>query len=325
MRTSLLLIVALLAPPAGAATIAVPPGQPLQPAIDAAQAGDTLALAAGEYPGDVDFRGKAVALVGVGPATVLRGSGGGPVVRFASGEDGGALLDGLTVTGGLAERGGGIEVVDASPTIVRTVIAGNRATRAGSGIYLERSGAALYNNLIVYNGSAGGDPHGVEIQDGAPAVINNTIAAGDSNGVIVRGVAAPLISNNVIAYNGSRVDGERRGRGICDFSGGRATIAWNVFHKNRVAALLTDGRDFRRIRGAQQSIAPPRLDGNRDGRPFARRPRRSLAEATLPADFLPTGRGRATAIDAGNPDPAWNDRDGSRNDAGFTGGPFAAP
>lgn len=323
MRTFALLALVLLALPARAATVAVAPGQSIQAAIDAAQEGDLIALSAGEYAGDLDFRGRAVAVVGVGPDTVVRGSGAGPVVRFVTGEGVGAVLDSLTVTGGVADRGGGLRIVDASPTVLRTVIAGNHATVAGSGIHLERSGAELYNNLIVYNGSAGGDPHSVEIQNASPVVVNNTVAGGDSNGLIVRGVSAPLIMNNVIAYNGSKVGRERRGRGICDFSGGRAVIAWNVLHKNRVAALLTDGRDFRRIRGAQQSIAPPRLEGNRDGRPFTRRPRRALAEAVLPADFLPRTSGRADAVDAGNPDPLWNDLDGSRNDAGFTGGPFA--
>jgi nitrous oxidase accessory protein NosD len=323
MRTFALLALVLLALPARAATIPVAPGQSIQAAIDAAQEGDTIALATGEYGGDLDFRGKAVAVVGVGPDTVLRGTGTGPVVRFVSGEAVGTVLEAVTVTGGVADRGGGLRIVDASPTVVRTVIAGNRASLAGSGVYLERSAAELYNNLIVYNASAGGDPHSIEIQDASPVIVNNTIARGDSNGLIVRGVSSPLIMNNVIAYNGSRVDGDRRGRGICDFSGGRAMIAWNVFHKNRVAALLTDGRDFRRIRGAQQSIAPPRLEGNRDGRPFTRRPQRALADAALFDDFLPRTSGRADAVDAGNPDPLWNDRDGSRNDAGFTGGPFA--
>ncbi len=28
------------------------------------------------------------------------------------------------------------------------------------------------------------------------------------------------------------------------------------------------------------------------------------------------------AIDAGDPDPAYNDLDGTRNDMGYTGGPF---
>lgn len=234
------------------------------------------------------------------------------------------MLDSVTVTGGRSAQGGGIRIVGASPTILRCVIAGNRASARGSGVYIEASSAALYNNLIIYNGADGGDPHGVEIVDASPRIINNTIARGDSNGILTRGATAALILNNVIAYNGGVTDRERRGRGICDFSPDTTVIAYNVFYRNRIGALLTDGTDFRRIRGAQLVIAPPRLEGNYDGRPFARRPRTDIGAAVIPDDFLPGTFGRAAAVDAGHPDPAYDDRDGTRNDAGFTGGPLAA-
>jgi hypothetical protein len=316
-------LLSLPAMPATAATIVVGAGGSIQAAIDAAAPGDVLSVAAGEFNEDLDFRGKAVAVIGSGPDTIVRGTGGGPVVTFAAGEGPASVLDSVTVTGGVAARGGGIRIAGASPTVRRSIIVGNRAVARGSGVYLEASTAALFNNLIVYNGTAGGDPHGVEIENASPLIVNNTIARGDSNGLIVRGASSPLIANNVIAYNGAVIEGERRGRGICDFSGGQARIRYNVFHKNRVAALLTDGRDFRRMRGAQRQIAPPRLEGNLDGSPLPRRPRRDLDAVALPGDFLPSTTGRARAIDAGDPDPAYNDLDGTRNDAGFTGGPYA--
>jgi nitrous oxidase accessory protein NosD len=318
-------LLCLIALPARAATVDITPGDSIQAAIDAATDGDVLRVGAGTFSEDVDFRGKGISLVGAGAATVLVGSGNGPVVTFASGEGADAVLDSIVITGGVALRGGGVRVVGSSPTIIRTTIAGNRAVERGSGIYLDASQATLRNNLIVYNRSAGGDPHSLEIQDGAPTIVNNTIARGDSNGVIVRGVAAPLIANNIIAYNGSSGGGGRRGRGICDFSGGRARIRYNVFYRNRIAALLTDGTDFHRIRGAEARIAPPRLEGNRDGRPsFPRTLPRELDAARLPEHFLLRRGAASRAIDAGDPDPASVDRDGSRNDVGFTGGPDAA-
>ncbi|MDX2167669.1 MAG: right-handed parallel beta-helix repeat-containing protein [Deltaproteobacteria bacterium] len=323
MRIAVLL--ALLAPPAGAATLEVGPGSSIQAAIDAAGDGDLVRVAAGTFSEDIDFRGKAITVVGAGAAsTLLHGSGRGPVVTFAGGEGPDAVLDGLTITGGVALRGGGVRIVGSSPTVLRTIIAGNAAVERGSGVYVEASQASLRNNLIVYNRSAGGDPHSVEIQDGAPRLVNNTIARGDSNGIIVRGVAAPLIVNNVIAYNGSSGAGGRRGRGICDFSGGRARIRYNVFSRNRIAALLTDGTDFHRIRAAEARIAPPRLEGNRDGRPsFPRTLPREVADARLPEHFRLRAGAASRAIDAGDSDPAYADRDGSRNDVGFTGGPDA--
>jgi nitrous oxidase accessory protein NosD len=294
----------------------------VQAAIDAAAEGEVVMLGPGTFDEDIDFKGKAITVMGVGPESVLRGTGTGPVVTFASGEGTDSVLASLTVTGGLADRGGGIFIQGSSPTIVGTVVRENRARQQGSGIYLEASSALVYNNLVILNGHAGGDPHSIEIQAASPQVVNNTIAAGDSNGLILRGSSAAVVMNNIIVQNGSRVAGDRRGRGICDFSGGRAVIHYNLFHRNRVAALLTDGEDFRHVRRAQLRIGPPRLIGNRDGRPEFRRPLARRAEDVAAEDFT-LSAGRARARDGGNPDPAFNDADGTPNDIGFTGGPLA--
>jgi nitrous oxidase accessory protein NosD len=312
---------------AGAAPIPVAPGESLPAALDAAAPGDVLELSAGIYSGDLDFGGKAVTVVGVGPETVLMGSGGGSVVRFSSGEGPASVLDSVAVTGGLAARGGGIHIADASPTVRRTVVFGNRAALQGSGIYVARSNAILRNNLIAYNSTGGGDPHALEIVDAGPAVLNNTIVRNDSNGVILRGSSPADIRNNVIAVNGSR----GRGRGICDFSGGVARIHYNLFWQNRVAALLTNGIDFRRVGSAERVIGLPRLIGNVDGSPsfLEHRPPRldagDLTHATLlevvAAVRLDASARRRNAIDAGDPSPEHADRDGTPNDLGFTGGP----
>jgi parallel beta-helix repeat protein len=314
--------IALLPLTVPAAEVVVPPGSSIQAAIAGAADGDVVRLETGTYDGNVDFLGKAIQVVGVGPTSVLRGTGTGSVVTFTSGEPAGAVLDSVLVTGGVADSGGGILVRNASPTIQRTVLFDNRAAGRGSAVAIEASAARLFNNLVVFNTSAGGDPHSIDVTGASPTIVNNTIVRGDSNGIIIRGASAPLVMNNIIASNGSVTATDRRGRGICDFgAGGAAVIHYNVFNRNRVGALLTDGRDFFAIRGAQRRIGPPRLVGNVDGRPgFAGRIGRNADDAMLAA-FALDGRGRAT--NAGNPDPAYDDVDGTRNDAGFTGGPLA--
>lgn len=320
--TAVVLAGTVLAPGDGrAATIPVAPGQSLQAAIDDAVDGDEVVLAAGEYLGDIDFAGKAITVRGVGPASVVRGTGTGPVVRLASGEGLTSVLDSVTVTGGLSTDGGGILIVRSSPTILRASITANRAVSAGSGVYIDGTGGSaapeLRNNLVTFNTNAGGDPHSIQVRNATPMIVNNTIYGGDSNGILLSGAISggTVIMNNVIAVNGmpSR---DRRGRGICDFSSG-AFIQHNVFWRNRVSAILTRGRDFRSIRAAERILDAPGLAHNTDRSPhFVNvKPRRG------PLDFRlrPTSRVR----DTGNPDPAFDDRDGTRNDPGHTGGPFA--
>jgi nitrous oxidase accessory protein NosD len=326
-----LVIVAGLATPAPAVTIAVGPGDSLQAAIDIAADGDRVLVAPGTYRGNIDFAGKAISVIGAGHESVICGSGGGPVVTFASGEGPQSILDSFTITDGRAARGGGIYIAASSPTILRNVIAENQASAQGSGVYLEASTARLSNNLVVYNSTAGGDPHAIEVVDAAPRITNNTIVRNDSNGIILRGDSPALVVNNVIALNGSGV----RGRGICDFStGGSARIRYNVFFRNRVAALLTGGADYRRVEGAEILIGAPRLVGNRDGNPpfvGRRRPPRlgsrrmeaTSVEALLEGLGIRTEGRRLLARDHGDPHAKFDDLDGSRNDIGFTGGPLA--
>jgi len=314
LLAALAAVVALGVTKARAADVHVVPPDSIQDAIAAANDGDVVHVAAGTYVEDLDFLGKAIRVVGAGAAsTVVRGTGAGPVVTFRSGETEASVLDDVTVTGGLAARGGGVFVDGASPTILRTTITGNRADLQGSAVYLEDSSAELRNNLIARNATTSlesGDAHGVEVVRGSPRLINNTIVDGDSNGIIFRGSSGALVLNNVIAHNGSTVLGTR-GRGICDF-GVATVIRHNLFFSNRRGALLVD-RDYGRIEQAERAFADPRLAENRSGPPRFVNRRQN--------DYRMRRGSRAT--DLGDPSPEFNDLDGTRNDAGHLGGPFA--
>jgi hypothetical protein len=310
-----------------AAVWTVADGDPVQAAIDAAEDGDTIALGVGTYPGDIDFAGKAITVVGTGPETVLAGSGTGPVVRFTSGEGPGSVLDSVTVTGGIAASGGGILIANASPQILRSVIRGNRAAGAGSGIYINGATAAplIANNLIIDNATSGlGDPHAVQTRGSSPRVVNNTIAYNDSNGVFTSGGGAAEIRSNILARNGSRGDATtaRRGRGICNFVAS-TLISHNLFFRNARSALLQGATDYPRISRAERAVGGALLRGNSDGRPrFLGRALGRRIDRAVAADFELRAGSRALA--AGDPDPTWNDLDGAPNTAGHLGGPYAA-
>src|SRR5512139_2151355 len=80
----------------------------VQAAIDVSVDGDVIDVAAGLYVENLDFAGKSVAVIGRGRETIIHGTGEGSVVRFASGEGAGAILDSVVVRGGNADVGGGI-------------------------------------------------------------------------------------------------------------------------------------------------------------------------------------------------------------------------
>jgi hypothetical protein len=302
-----------------AVTVSVDAGESIQFAIDAASNGDVIAVAPGTYNEDINFGGKAITLVGAGSESIIQGTGNGPVVTITSGEGSDSVLDSFQITGGLADRGGGILIQGSSPTITRTIIFNNRARVQGSGVFLHASNALLTNNLIVYNVSGGGDPHSIEIADAAPQIINNTIVRGDSNAIILRGNSPALVMNNILALNG--------GRGICDFSAdGSALIHYNLFFRNQKGALLTTGRNFHTIRRAGHQIGLPRLLGNVDGSPgfvVTLPPRQLPASGLRVEDFTLNPAVFSAALHAGNPDTGFNNSDGMRNTLGFTGGPDA--
>jgi hypothetical protein len=174
----------VLAPLARGAVLDVPADHAsIQAALAAAQPGDEIRVAPGEFREDLDFLGKAVTVLGSGPRTVVRGTGTGPVVTFASGEGPDSVLDSVTVTGGRATEGGGIHIVDASPTVRRAVISGNLAAARGSGIFVGGAGAAphLHNNLVIHNAHSAGDPDAVQSVaggGGAVAQSGSAVAGG---------------------------------------------------------------------------------------------------------------------------------------------------
>ncbi|MAE71421.1 MAG: hypothetical protein CME06_13255 [Gemmatimonadetes bacterium] len=105
--------------------------------------GDTVLVAPGTYTeSGLQLSDREVVLTGTAPfdptviaATVIDARGEGPVIEA---EDTGGRhprVEGLTITGGAGEEGGGIACrPNASPRIVRCAIVGNRSSGSGGGI-----------------------------------------------------------------------------------------------------------------------------------------------------------------------------------------------
>ena len=131
----------------------------IQALIDAASAGDTILIDPGTYEGSINFQGKDIVVgslfLTTGDSsyisqTILDAKQSGSVVRFENNESSGAVLSGLTLTGGHAVEGGGIFISGASPTLSHLLITGNKAYSCEAGDYFK--GAA--GGGIFINGSS---------------------------------------------------------------------------------------------------------------------------------------------------------------------------
>lgn len=135
--------------------------QTIQAAIDAAVAGDEVVVGDGTYTGtgnkDLDFMGKALTVRSENgrEATIIDCQGSGRGFIFATGETSSVVLDGLTITGGLATLGGAIYCKDSSPTIRNCLITGNANPQlgqtGGAGVYCENASPMISSCSIVQN------------------------------------------------------------------------------------------------------------------------------------------------------------------------------
>ena len=116
----------------------------IQLAILIVRPGGTVYVAAGTYNEAIDFKGKAVHLYSIeGPdVTIINGAGYDHVVQCISGEGPDTILDGFTITGGIANGstnldkcGGGMWNNLSSPTVTNCIFRQNVANEYGGGMF----------------------------------------------------------------------------------------------------------------------------------------------------------------------------------------------
>ena len=171
----------------------------IQPAIDAAEAGDEVWVARGTYFEHLTLK-EGVAVFGgftgteatlaardwrLNETIVDGGRAPGSVVAAVGGLTAAARIDGFTLQNGTGDVatwvggtvGAGVLVEGASPTIAHNVIRSNSASGAGGGISVHLGSPTIEDNVIRSNtgGAWGG---GIHVQDGAPLIANLLIAYG---------------------------------------------------------------------------------------------------------------------------------------------------
>jgi hypothetical protein len=331
-------------------TLLVPDEIPsLEKAIEYAASGDTIVVFPGRYQistAGLRISQQSLTIMSAQGAekTILMGTGENSTISF--GQDSQATLRGFTITTAHAPptrtpplRGGGIYcapssapmiidniIIDncarfgggiycsilSSPSIVRNIIRSNHAWISGGGIFSFRSSPRILNNRIIQNSS---DISGGGLFCNADhAVIQNNIFA--ENQASHFGGGCSLIdstatsANNTISLNIALFGG-----GIFSISG-KFQVSNTILWKNRDDLCLIDinmisrprfsnieDRDYLGING---NISQDPLFVDPNHRDYQLRP-------------------ESPCHNAGDPQEAFNNPDGSQNTMGAYGGPHALP
>ena len=144
--------------------------------------------------------------------TTLDGSRKASVIKVLSGPGSTAIVDGITITNGLAANGGGVYSIDCTLTLSNNTITKNTATLSGGGVYTDGDSYSVYfaTNKITSNTAASGG--GISCNGGqASDFIGNTVTSnkaltGSGGGLMVSTQGFSIV-DSTIRLNTAAVSG----------------------------------------------------------------------------------------------------------------------
>ncbi len=179
----------------------------IQMAVDMAEEGATVLVAGGIYPLDSPLViDKAITVRSVAGylLTTLDGMNSVQVCHVS----GGGVLDGFTITRGLARFGGGLHLAGAGSTVKRCRITRNEALISGGGANV--IGESRLEGCLIDNNFAGRDAFsarggGLYIQDGPVVlenctIVNNSVVPSGSGGGVYIFTRGESVVRNCIIY-----------------------------------------------------------------------------------------------------------------------------
>ena len=194
----------------------------IQGAVNAAQSGDTINVAAGTYKENVKVD-KNLAINGAGAGkTIVDGHDSGPVFDLGlSNTPTEVKLIGMTIQGGNGKRvqvgpdqfatiGGGIQNYNCKLTVANSIISGNIATWSGGGIHndinstLTLTGTTVTGNTATYLGGGIMNDHSNLIMNSGSSITNNTV---NSNGF--SGGGGVYTDSGTMVMNGGTISGNK--------------------------------------------------------------------------------------------------------------------
>ncbi len=234
LLTASFITILLLSTSGYAKTIEVPAQFPtIQEAINNAQSGDEIKVAAGTYKENITLKNGISVLGKDAKTTTITNSINFDQPLVTTGGD--CTISGFTVLGGDGGIKGSVYIPEGSPIISLNIIRDNH----GSGI-VAAPGASptIRENLIFNNRSAG-----INLNTCAGHIIGNEIFKNFGNGISVQG-SAPKIENNSIYQNGEAgiavSYGVTRGVSVSARYEGEAEIIGNKIEDNKSAGLIAE-------------------------------------------------------------------------------------
>lgn len=228
----------------------------IQAAIDSSIHGDSILVAPGIYHENINFQGKSIYVGSLDNPleTIIHGDSSGSVVSFLGGETRASVLEGFTITGGMAypigpmlTGGAGIHIAYASPSILRNIITENYGDFYidGGGILCNAASPLLKDNIVSSNAGAyrGG---GIALLNGSnPTIVGNSIQSNTTQsgwgfafgaGIYVGETSSPVIRDNLIQSNVIDVG---QGGGIYLSGPGSQIISRNLIINNTGAGVAS--------------------------------------------------------------------------------------
>lgn len=328
----------------------------IQEAIDAAESGQTIRVAAGTYIENLSLK-ENISVIGESAEHTIIDGGGTDVVWGADG----AKISGFTLTNG---GDSGVFAWSTSPTIENCIITNcdqGIATAADaiihSNIIAQNSGYGIFagtsssigrpasptitNNLIIQNGS---DASGLTLYEAGGLIVNNTIDANGTFGINVSKGSDPIsieIKNNLITNNGwyglngyafdnvtqisdyNNVWNNAWGN-YDDLQPGSNSGSEDPFYVNPLVRPASKKSITGRSNISDQ-ISSSRNNVNDKRDQTSQKAHHRRANKQAPQTLLPSFdyhlQTTSPCIDAGDPLSQYFDPDGSRNDLGAYGGP----
>jgi predicted outer membrane repeat protein len=322
-------------------------------AIAAASFGDTIVLEAGTYTENLNLGGKDIQLIGRGAASEVVIDGGllDSVITAVAEEE--VTLANLTLTGGYAEFGGGVQVGGGSVLTLHNVhISDNFAVQHGGGIYAEL-GTVNADRLSLENnwaGLSGGGLFGerIELQFRRSLVLGNRAEEGGGGFYVWSSESRRWdTTNSLFAYNSAPegsaitqyghntdhyvinntfVDNhtDESGTGVYRLLSGEAVLINNLFAYNSADPLMAAGNGtlFPISNGLWGNTGSVFEGTQPNGGGVQDQPDPLVwVNDANPNNDVWLLRPSSPMIDAGIPDVF--DSDGSIADIGYAGGPEA--